>query len=255
MQNNALFEILNQININADTIDLFRENNLFTEYLLDHKYILRISESELPELKKTDRIKSLSHVSKLRSSSLNIVCGCQYHCLLFDYIQGDELWSVASSLTDQSQHTIGMEIAHFLNELHSITDDYYDVGHYVPTVPRFNSTWKNGHLEYVKILRNNLTNADFELSRLFDWCIYPESYLTQTNHLSTLLKTVIENLQPILAIPQIEKRITIYQLEHELNQLIWNGKKQEKERAIRMNVWLDGRVDAFFTQAACTRYQ
>ena len=87
--------------------------------------------------------------------------------------------------------------------------------------------------------------ADFELSRLFDWCIYPDNYLTQTNNLRILLQSIIENLRFTSVIPEMEKRITIYQLEHELNQLIWNGKKQENERIIRINEWLDGKVNAF----------
>jgi len=124
------------------------------------------------------------------------------------------------------------------------SDDYYDIGHYIPTIPRWGKTWKEGHLEYVGVLRNGLNNkitdsadkktistafdyiyaniksleyqkgakllhndfhpkniivhegrlsgvtdwecsqfgeADFELSRLFDWCVYPENYLEEKN--------------------------------------------------------------------------
>ena len=86
---------------------------------------------------------------------------------------------------------------------------------------------------------------DFELSRLFDWCVYPDSYLFQENNLKILLESIIKNLRSILDIPHIEKRITIYQLEHELNQLIWNGKKQEEERMNRINDWLSGKVNIF----------
>jgi len=86
---------------------------------------------------------------------------------------------------------------------------------------------------------------DFELSRLFDWCVYPENYLVHNNNLGLLLKSIIENLPIISNIPHIEKRITIYQLEHELNQLIWNGKIQEVERINRIDVWLNGKVNTF----------
>jgi len=227
--------------------------------------------------------------------------------LLCDYIKGDDLWSIASTLTDKEQYGIGKQMAQFLNELHSISADYYDIGHYVPTVPGWRKTWKEGHFEYLKILKNSLSltdykpdsqrmiliafdyidanlsaleyqagakllhndfhpkniivhggrlagvidwecsqfgEADFELSRLFDWCFYPESYLTQTYNLEILLKSVIEN-SPLVSIPDIEKRLTIYQLEHELNQLIWNGKKQESERVIRISEWLAGKIGGF----------
>ena len=86
--------------------------------------------------------------------------------------------------------------------------------------------------------------ADFELSRLFDWCVYPENYLEQTNNLEILLKSIIENL-PLISMPDIEKRMTIYQLEHEFSQLVWHGKKQEEERIIRINEWLSGKVNNF----------
>ena len=42
----------------------------------------------------------------------------------------------------------------------------------------------------------------------------------------------------------IEKRLTIYQLEHELNQIVWNGPKQEEERIQRIAGWLDGKMGA-----------
>jgi aminoglycoside phosphotransferase (APT) family kinase protein len=308
LQKSEIYIILKELNISAETVELYRKHDRFMEYLLDNKYILRISESELPEQKKNYRASSLPFVSKIHSSGSFTVSGQKYHYVLFDYLKGDELWSIAPELTDKEQYDIGKEIAQFLNELHRITDEYYDIGHYIPTIPRWEKTWKEGHLEYAKILKNGLLNtdlgvnsqktiskafeyihaninsleyqegakllhndfhlkniivyegmlsgvvdwecsqfgeADFELSRLFDWCIYPDNYLTQTNNLEILLKSIIENLRFISVIPEMEKRMTIYQLEHELNQLIWNGKKQEEERIIRINEWLNGKVNAF----------
>lgn len=296
------------MNIGAEAIEVFREKDHFIEYLLDDKYILRISESELPEQKKNYRVNSLSFVSTIHSSGLFTVSDHEYYHLLFEYIQGSELWSVAPSLTNTEQYDIGKEIAQFLTELHLITDEYYDIGHYIPTIPRWGKTWKEGHFEYAAILKNGISQkdlnsdsqktiskafdyiyaninsleyqtgakllhndfhpkniivhegrlagitdwecsqfgeADFELSRLFDWCVYPDNYLTQTNNLRMLLKSIIENLHLTSVIPEMEKRMTIYQLEHELNQLIWNGKKQEEERVNRINGWLDGKVNTF----------
>ncbi|MDR2547483.1 MAG: aminoglycoside phosphotransferase family protein [Lachnospiraceae bacterium] len=299
------------LNISVEARELYRKHNRFMEYLLDDKYILRISEQELPEQSKNYRVNSLSLVAKIHSSGSYTVTNQKYHYLLFDYLKGDELWHVAPMLTDKEQEDMGKEIAQFLNELHLLTDEYYDIGHYIPTIPRWKKSWKEGHLEYALILKNDLqkidltangreaiskafdyiyTNihsleyqggakllhndfhlkniivregriigvidwecsqfgeADFELSRLFDWCVYPENYLTQTNNLRTLLKSVIENLHFTSVIPEMEKRMTIYQLEHELNQLIWNGKDQEEERVIRVNEWLAGKVLAFLEE-------
>jgi len=300
--------VLNALNFSMDMIEIYRKHDRFTEYLLDSKYILKISESELPEQKKYIRINSLSFVSKIHSSETFTVSGNEYHYVIFDYIQGVELWNAAPSLTDKEQYNIGKEIAQFLNKLHSIADDFYDIGHYIPTIPKWEKTWKEGHCEYTAVLKNGLSKidlkagsqkmiskafdfiyenigsleyqegarllhndfhpknilvhkgrlagvvdwecsqfgeADFELSRLFDWCVYPDNYLTQTNNLDVLLKSIIDNLRIASFIPDIDKRLTIYQLEHELNQLIWNGKKQEKERIIRINGWLDGKISIF----------
>lgn len=82
--------------------------------------------------------------------------------------------------------------------------------------------------------------ADFELAHLFHWCIYPSA---PDSGFELLLKSIVENLRIVLDVPNIEKRLTIYQLEHELNQLIWNGKKQEEERILRINGWLNGQVE------------
>ena len=84
--------------------------------------------------------------------------------------------------------------------------------------------------------------ADFELAHLVHWCIYPT---IPDNNLSLYLKSIVKNLQSISGVPNLEKRLTIYQLEHELNQLIWNGLKQEEERMQRINGWLSGQIHAF----------
>ncbi|MCL2462807.1 MAG: phosphotransferase, partial [Defluviitaleaceae bacterium] len=86
---------------------------------------------------------------------------------------------------------------------------------------------------------------DFELAHLFHWCAYPP---IPENDLGPLLKSVAENLRITSDVPNIEARLTIYQLEHELNQLVWNGKSQESERIQRINGWLGGRVYALFEE-------
>ena len=83
--------------------------------------------------------------------------------------------------------------------------------------------------------------ADFELAHLFHWCIYPTDL---EKHLSSYLQSLVKQLQSISGVPNLDKRLTIYQLEHELNQFIWNGLKQEEERMQRINGWLSGQIHA-----------
>ena len=87
--------------------------------------------------------------------------------------------------------------------------------------------------------------ADFELAHLFHWCIYP----TIADHnLSSYLHSIVKNLWSISGVPNLEKHLTIYKLEHELNQFMWNGLKQEEERMQRINGWLSGHIHAFLEE-------
>lgn len=302
LQIREIYEILKNQKISTDTIELYHKNNRSMAYLIDSKYILRVSKSTLDEQVKLDRVKTVSFVPHIHSSGAFTALGEEYYFLITDYVQGRELFSVLQELTDEQSISIGREIAQFLVELHSITDSSYDIGHYIATIPRYQQLWKDGHIEYIKLLRNGLFEmntelscektisnafeyiyanincleyqsgakllhndfhpkniiihegrlagiidwecsqfgeADFDLVHLFNWCIYPPK---PGHSFDLLLKSIVENLELTLDVPNIEKRQTIYQLEHELNQLIWNGKKQEEERINRINGWLNGQV-------------
>ncbi len=304
LQTTQIYKILKTQNIPMGTIELFYRNDRIITYLVDNKYTLRISKYTLEEQMKLDKVKSVSFVSKIHSSGSFISSGQKYYFLISDYVQGNDLFSVLPKLTDDQRINIAKEIAQFLNELHSISDDYYDIGHYIPTIPRYKRAWKDGHHEYIELLRAGLSEvntkseskkviskafdyihtnidcldyqtgakllhndfhpkniiiqegklagiidwecsqfgeADFELVHLFHWCIYPPA---PANGLKLILKSIVENLRITRDVPNIEKRLTIYQLEHELNQLIWRGTCQEDERILRINGWLNGQIDA-----------
>ena len=83
------------------------------------------------------------------------------------------------------------------------------------------------------------------MAHLFHWCVYPTD---PDKHLSPYLQSVVKSFQTITGVPNLEKRLTIYQLEHELNQLIWNGLKQEEERMQRINGWLGGQMNALLEE-------
>jgi aminoglycoside phosphotransferase (APT) family kinase protein len=303
LQIGEIYEILKTRNISTGVIRLYRKDDRIVDYLLDNKYILRISKSMPDEQMKQDRVKQISFVPKIQTSGSFSVSGQNYYFLITDYVKGTDLYSVLQKLTDEQNIIIGREIAQFLIELHSITGPAYDIGHYIAAIPKYKQSWKDGHLDYVKSLRIALSamNAqsksekiissafdyiyanvncleyqagarllhndfhpkniiiykrglagiidwecsqfgeeDFELTHLFHWCIYP---LKPDDKYELLLKSVFENLTTISNVPNIEKRLTIYQLEHELNQLVWNGRKQEKERIQRINGWLNGKIE------------
>ena len=273
--------------------------------MLDEKYILRLTEFETNARMKQDRAKAAPFTPKTRSSGTFDISGRTYHYFVSDFIPGEDLWNALTTLTDGQQTDIGKDVAGFLNALHSITGNHYDIGHYIPTIPEYKGSWKDGYLAYAEILQNGLNNfeidtknrklfdrafdyihahigaltyqtgprllhndfhpkniivrggrlagvidwecsqfgeADFDLAHLFHWCIYPP----EPGHNSrAFLKSALENLRVLNDVPGFAERMTIYQLEHELNQLVWNGKRQEAERTKRIDGWLSGGIHKF----------
>lgn len=82
--------------------------------------------------------------------------------------------------------------------------------------------------------------VDFELSHLIHWCVYPPEH-----HLDfkPLIGSILRSSPLCTQVPDLPKRLTIYQIEHEINQLIWSGGKAEDTRISRMKDWMEGRVD------------
>lgn len=296
-------EVLANIKIASDVVIPFQMNDRVTDYLIDDKYILRISKNELSEKVKLQAVQSLEFVPKIHSSGTFDVSGNNFYYLVIDYLRGDDLLSVLPILTPAQTHKIGDNIAIFLKELHMITGTSYDIGHYIPTIPNYEYSWQQGHLEYVeslniglsglnpkveskriiqsafeyirtnikcleyqtgpRLLHNDLHpkniiinngelsgiidwecsqfgEADFDIAHLIQWCIYPPK---PEMRFDSLLKSLFESNAFTQNVPNIGKRLTIYQLEHELNQLIWNGMNQEEERMNRISGWLNNQVD------------
>lgn len=61
--------------------------------------------------------------------------------LILDYLKGSELLSIYHELSDQKIHTIGIDIANFLFDLHRIKGEKYDIGHYEPIIPSYDKSW------------------------------------------------------------------------------------------------------------------
>ncbi len=78
---------------------------------------------------------------------------------------------------------------------------------------------------------------DFELSHFVHWTIFPPDEISSFDD---LVKEVIALFQKELFVEDLPIRQTIYQLEHEINQLIWNNGSDQEEKAKRIRAWLDG---------------
>lgn len=303
LQKNEIMEMLEKHEFPSADIVLYQKNERVTDYLVDDRYILRISRSELSEKVRLEKVQSVMFVPKMHISGTFNASGENYHFIIIDFVKGEELLGVLQMLTLEQSIQIGKDIAKFLDDLHMVTDCSYDIGHYIPTIPRFRYSWRKGHLEYIESLRNSLSDlnlkvesktvilsafeyiranadsldyqsgpkflhndlhpkniiinqgklagiidwecsqygeVDFEIVHLFHWGIYPSK---PEERFDSILKSLFENYACIKQVPNIEKRLTIYQLEHELNQLIWSGMSQEELRIQRINGWLNNQIE------------
>jgi len=315
-----IVKILNTHHIPASAIMLHKQSGDNRLYIADDRYVLKISPQPFNEVEKLKHVQTLTPVPKFYASGVfNVASGTPstasnmppvIHYLLVEYKQGQDLWDAAQNLTVEDQRNIGQELAGFLRGLHAHCDILYDIGHYIPTIPRFAGSWKDGHLTYIKYLQQALSTpvtqprsqvvineafqymyqhidtldyqagarllhndlhpknivvhegkltgvidwecaqygeADFDLVNLFHWCIYPD---TKGIDLAPLLQSLLAEMHIIQTIPDFAQRMTIYQLEHDLNQLIWNGPAQEDERIRRITGWLTGAINPFTTTSS-----
>jgi aminoglycoside phosphotransferase (APT) family kinase protein len=79
-----------------------------------------------------------------------------WHYLITEYLPGTDLFSSLAALNEDQQERIGLEFVRFLGKLHSITGSYRDIGHYIPTIPRYHGSWIEGHQEYLGLLERHI---------------------------------------------------------------------------------------------------
>ncbi len=87
--------------------------------------------------------------------------------------------------------------------------------------------------------------ADFELCHLFHWCLYsPQDELDFGAFLSAFLQAKPRCTQ----VPELARRLTIYQIEHEIHQIIWNAPGAEAIRVPRLATWMEGRIEQWLVE-------
>jgi aminoglycoside phosphotransferase (APT) family kinase protein len=82
--------------------------------------------------------------------------------------------------------------------------------------------------------------ADFELCHFIHWCLYPPK---PDIDFRPFLRALFQSSPKCTQVPDIARRLTIYQVEHEIQQIIWQGSKAEADRIPRIPRWMDGAVD------------
>lgn len=304
IQINEIHDLMNRLNFSFKNVVEYQRSNRIVDFLFDDQFLMRISHRKLDEIERLQRVQNISHVPLIHSCGKITIKSSDYHYLFLDYIKGTEMYSCLSDLIQDQSRDIGEDISRFILDLQQAKNTSYDIGHYVPILPKWNQSWKDGHLAYLEFIEEGLKGltlskrggeiikealdyikvnaysldhmngpvllhndlhpknivlyegkfegvidwecsqygeADFELIHLFHWSIYPP-----INGVSfdLLLKSVFEHFTMHVVVPEIGKRLTIYQIEHELIQLVWNGTKQEQERILRINGWLSGQIES-----------
>lgn len=87
--------------------------------------------------------------------------------------------------------------------------------------------------------------ADFELCHFVHWCLYPPR---PDMDFRPFLRALFQAAPNCAQVPGLAKRLAIYQVEHDIQQIIWQGRKGEIERVPRIIRWMDGGVDDLLRQ-------
>lgn len=109
------------------------------------------------------------------------------------------------------------------------------------------------HFKNIIIQNNNFSGVidwecsqfgerDFELIHLFHWSLFPPS---KDIDMTNIFKNILSLQMKTHNIPMIEKRLTIYMLEHDFMQIIWSKGKRTNEFLPRIEYWLDGKQEEF----------
>ena len=78
--------------------------------------------------------------------------------------------------------------------------------------------------------------ADFDLIHLLHWCIFPPS---KDLDLTQLFTTIFCSYMRESSIPMLDKRLSIYLLEHDFMQILWSQGKRADELLTRIKWWLE----------------
>lgn len=79
--------------------------------------------------------------------------------------------------------------------------------------------------------------ADFDLCHLIHWCVYPPHPDIDWR---AFLRALLQAAPRCTQVPELARRLTLYQVEHEIQQIIWRGSPAEAERVPRLVRWLEG---------------
>lgn len=282
------------------------EKNVF---LINQQYLLRVSEYPMAqEQAKFTRVAGFNFVPKILHSGMLATGTRPIYYTILTLLPGDDFVNLYHSISLEQQEKLGKDVALFLDELEKIAGVDYDIGLYIPVIPHFSGSWREGHQQYwgilerasaeldfspqnIQIIKNafqflqasklalefqsgpkllhndfhpkniivsegNFTGvidwecsqfgeADFELCHWVHWCIYPpEPEIDYRPFLRALFQASPKCTQ----VPNLAERLTIYQVEHEIQQMIWQGGEAGAWRIPRLEHWMTGGVHHLYQE-------
>ena len=147
-------------------IQPYRTTNKVTDLLVEasqNKFLFRISNQPLAETDKLALVKEVTLSTKLCFfGELAISEMTQLYYVCFNYIEGEALFDAIPALTDSEASSLGQELAKFIVELHQCKAEAYDIGHYIPFLPKFQGSWRSGHESYMEIIISALNQMHFD---------------------------------------------------------------------------------------------
>ena len=303
--NRVVDRILREHGIPKNNVAHVKSTNDEHLFFVNDGYVLRVTEGNNDaQVTRLERIESLDSVQKMLFHGRLESEDCSY--VLCEKLKGVDFLEAVSAMSPRQCRELGADVAIFLDALHAITGLGYDIGHYIPIVPRYEGSWRQGHVKYweqikmslakieVKpgnqkvldeafeylysneealdfqqgpvLLHNDLhpqnmivDNAvlsgvidwecsqfgepDFELCHFVHWGLYPPESGVD---LKPFLRSLVEKMPKCAQVPDLFERLTLYQIEHEMMQMVWSKGKTQDERIPRLIGWMDGRVGRLF---------
>lgn len=301
-------DILKENKIEERSIDHIKSGGSEHVYFVNNEYVVRITDRSI-----TNLIHCLEQISFMQSVQKIAATGFHdsevtYNYIICNKIPGVDYIDTVVTMTDRQNADLGICISGFLDSLHSISGTHYDIGHYIPIIPNYMGSWKEGHRQYWEYMRKTLDKIeisngnlkviskafeyfesneealdyehgpvllhndlhpkniivedgafsgvidwecsqygepDFELCHFVHWCLYPPR---PEIDLRSFLYSLLKNSQCCLRTDNFSVRQTIYQLEHEIMQIIWSKGKVQDERTPRIKNWLDGQVQTLLNE-------
>jgi len=135
-------------------------------FMVDDRYLLRTSASPMDaEIAKFERVKGLAsvpHVLETGTWEGEAEGSGPTHWILVELIPGAELFDTLDTLSAADQKRVALALSAFLDGLHAIRGEGYDMGHYFPVIGDFAGSWRQGHAAYQDWLREGLAPLDLD---------------------------------------------------------------------------------------------